>query len=872
MLLEREPLLRRLATLQRKSRGGSGHLVLVGGEAGVGKTALLRELDLRSRGARVLWGWCDAVAPARPFGPIVDVASVVGGPLADALAAGDRDRVFEAFLAFLRQPTGPPTTVVLEDLHWADEATLDLLRVAGRRAAALPTVLIGTYRSDEAVGDHPLRLAIGDIGAAGVVEVSVPPLSIAAVERMARGTGFEAERLHRATGGNPFFVTEALAAATGEIPLTLRDTVIARFRRLSRAARDVVESASVVGDMGERSLVLAVARRSEASLAEAITRGMLLEVGARLSFRHDLARQVVLASLSASRTVALHRRALAILGEDPRDEDVPRIAHHAAGAEDAIATLQFGQRAGRTAAALGAHREAVGHFAAAARWRDQLDAGARAALLHDYARESRLVDDARTAVTLLDAALRCWREIGDAAGEGESLQELSASLYLVGQTDRALHVARDAVDVLRPLRPQDRRLARAVANLAQREMVAGYDDDAALETGRQALALAERLGDDFLASHALTTIGILEVLTAEPAGWSRLEESVSRARRAGHAELAVRAMINIIETATALHRYDLAERFAGEALNDQHAAGLVVYQRLFLGRLAELQMQRGQWAIAVEQARQLMNEPGATPLVMSRGLTLTGRVQARRGDGDPWAALDRALSLIEPGEAQELIPLHAARAEAAYLSGDHQRAGEEALSGLALARRASDRAEPWWWGELAHWAWTAGALDRLPAGTPEPYRLQAAGRHAAAAEAWRRIGNPYFEALALSDSPMEGDLRAALAILHRLHARPLARAVTARLKALGAGAIPRGPYSATRRNPAGLTPRQAEVLGLLAEGLSNAEIARRLTLSPRTVDHHVSETLRRLHVGSRAAAAREAERLGLKIGQSRPAS
>ena len=174
-LLEREPLLGELARLLTEARRGRGRVALLVGEAGIGKTSLAEAFCAEAAPiVRTYWGTCDPLDPPRPFTPVVDIADRVGGDLRRALADGDRDAVHEAFLALLRRPGAPPSIVVLDDMHWADEATLDLFRVVARRVTRLPTLLIATFRDDEVGPDHPLRMALGDVPAASVVELKVP--------------------------------------------------------------------------------------------------------------------------------------------------------------------------------------------------------------------------------------------------------------------------------------------------------------------------------------------------------------------------------------------------------------------------------------------------------------------------------------------------------------------------------------------------------------------------------------------------------------------------------------------------------------------------------------------------------------------------
>ncbi|MBA2514462.1 MAG: helix-turn-helix transcriptional regulator, partial [Solirubrobacterales bacterium] len=216
------------------------------------------------------------------------------------------------------------------------------------------------------------------------------------------------------------------------------------------------------------------------------------------------------------------------------------------------------------------------------------------------------------------------------------------------------------------------------------------------------------------------------------------------------------------------------------------------------------------------------------------------------------------------GEREQLCALKAGRVEAAWLEGNTVLARAEAEGARALAFDVGRLADPWWRGELAFWAWRGGALDQLPEEVAEPYALHFEGRYRAAASAWEAIGCPYQQALALADSEAEEDLRRGLEIFQSLGARPAASLVAERLRSLGVRKIPRGPRLRTQLNPAGLTGRELEVLALLGQGLRNVDIAGRLVVSPKTVDHHVSAVLRKLGVPNRVAAAEEAVRLGLE--------
>jgi DNA-binding CsgD family transcriptional regulator/tetratricopeptide (TPR) repeat protein len=754
--------------------------------------------------------------------------------------------------------------VVFEDVHWADEATLDLLRVLGRRLRAIPALVIATYRDDEVGAAHPLRRALGDIPAAMKSEVAVPPLSLAAVAEMTKSSRLDPSAVLRSTRGNPFFVTEVVAEPTVDVPRSVNDLVLARVSRLSPSAQQVVRAASALGQRSEIAVLLQLGG-SAAGADEGIASGILEVEGDAVQFRHELARRAVYEALGIEERTHHHREALRVLRA--RSSDPGTLAWHAVEARDDGAALAFSQAAGDRAKRFGAHAEAAAHYATALRFADELDDRERSGLLERYAREAMLVDDVDGAVGALRSALELRRRTGDVRGEGECLRALSEVLWFAGATEEALGAAQRAVDLLEATSPHGVELARAYASLAQRLLLAGHDDEMALDYAKRALQLADRVCEEQVAVHALTTIGVLYGYL-DGSGLVELESALTRALAAGLDADAARALINIVELARDTRRYDLADRYEEEALGFLSARDhdLDLLRRRLLSDLADLALDRGRWDRAGDLASALVEEGSSGVPVRMRALTVIGRLRARRGEADPWTPLDDALDLaIQHGEAQEVCPVLYARAEAAWLDGDLERAGREAARGLDAARRVPT---PWWLGEGAFWLWKSGVDDALPEGAAEPYVLQINGRSTEAATAWRAIGCPYEEAFALADSPAETDLRAALGLFRELGAEPMARRVAARLRELGASRISRGPRAVTRANPGGLTDRELEVLRHLTHGLSNADIAAALVLSPKTVDHHVSSILRKLRVANRAAAAERAESLGVKDGES----
>jgi DNA-binding CsgD family transcriptional regulator len=863
-LLERAGQLSALgASLTAVRDRSKGRLMFVGGEAGGGKTILVQRFCEEHGGsARMLWGACDGLFTPRPLGPLFDIAESVGGELAALVGVGARPHeVAGALMRELRSRA--PTIVVLEDVHWADEATLDVLRLLGRRIELVPALVVASYRDDGLDRAHPLRIVLGELASGQAVgHLTIEPLSLKAVTELAEPHGVDAGELHRRTGGNPFFVAEALAVTEEEIPFTVRDAVLARAARLSSPARLLLDSVAVAPPQVELWLLEALVGAGVDRLDECLASGMLTAGPAGVAFRHEISRLAVEESLAPNRRVALHRQTLAALSAPPTGApDLARLAHHAEAAGDADAVLRYAPAAAARAASLGAHREAAAQYARALRFSHGLPPDERAGLLDRRSHECFLTDQYDEAIDALEHALEGHRSLGDRRREGDSLRALSATLWCPGRTAEAEQAGREAVAVLELL-PPGRELARAYGNLS-----AFYKDadnmGEAVAWGTRAMELAQQLDDPEIFVHALSTVGSLELLDGAPDGRAKLDRGLELARQAGLDEQVGRAYVLLAWAAVRRRSYALADHYVNAGVEYCSERGLELFRLYLLAFRARSELDQGRWSDAAHSAALVVRVPRTSTVPRINALLVLGLVQARRGDPGWGAPLDEAFTLAEPSrELQRIGPAAAARAEAAWLDGE-RKAVAQASGGaleLAIARRSS-----WLIGELACWRRRAGIQEEIPAGAAEPYAVQMAGDPARAAELWAGIGCPYEAALARADADDEDTLRQALAELQAMGAAPAAAIVARRLRGRGAVGLPRGPRRTTRGNPGNLTARELEVLGLVAQGLRNAEIAERLYLSERTVSHHVSAILRKLDVRTRGEASAEAMRLRLAV-------
>jgi DNA-binding CsgD family transcriptional regulator/tetratricopeptide (TPR) repeat protein len=882
-LLEREDERRAVETAVGES-AAVGRVVVVAGEAGIGKTALVGEVCAALPPARVLWGACDPLITPRPLGPLRDVARDAGGALLAALEpAGTREDVLAATLDAL----AAGAVLVIDDLHWADDATLDLVALLGRRLPRARGCLVLTCRT-EGLDERPeVRRVLAALPREVVRRVEPGALSRGAVAVLARRAGRDAAELHAVTGGNPFFVTELLAAPGRGVPASVRDAVTARAAQLGEVARAVAELAAVVPGPAALPLVEATVGAAPAAVDECVRAGLLELHDGALAFRHDLARRAVEDALAPARRRELDLAVLAAL-EAAGGADPARLAHHARRAGDPGAIRRVAPAAARAAAAAGGHRQALEQWEAAlAAFGPALDgapagsagatppagagdgfasaasadaaAAGRAEALEGVAIEAYMCGRNERAVEARRALLALHEAAGDQLRAGDDLRWLARDLWWRGDGAEAAAVGARAIAVLEAF-PDSRELAMALSGQSQLAVTAGRHAEA-IALGERAAALARRAGDTDTVAHALINVGTVLLQHVEhERGRALLEEAHALAAGIGADDHAARALVNLAFSTLAYHRDDpRTSADIDRALRFVRDRELDGYAQYVLGIRGALRLMRGDWGSAEADARSALELPLPRAVSACPALNTLGRLQTRRGEPEAGATLDAAWELaVASQELQRLGPTAASRAEHAWLEGD--------LEGTAAAVRetyqlAIEHGDAWMRGMLGFWLWRAGEEVEPHPEDPLPYRRSMAGDWRGAAEAWAAIGFPYDRAEALSSADDEEAQLEALTIFDAYGATRAGALLRRRLRAAGVRRIPRGPRPASRAGLAGLTPRETEVLDLLIEGATNAEIAQALVIAPKTVDHHVSAVLGKLGVGSRREAGAAAARL-----------
>jgi len=418
---------------------------------------------------------------------------------------------------------------------------------------------------------------------------------------------------------------------------------------------------------------------------------------------------------------------------------------------------------------------------------------------------------------------------------------------------RTVDAAEAAVSALEPLGPSVE-LARAYATFANQRMLYA-DYDVAIDLALRAQALATRFGATDVYSDALNTQAASR--SSKGLDWAgQMREALDIALAGGHHHEAGRAYTNLSGIHAGKREFAEAERYLepGIAFCDEH--DITTFAICMRGEHANVLERTSRWDEAVALSTEILIKVGPSPANRICSLIRLGAIGARRGEPGVWAYLDEAAATAdEAGEPQNQVPARLARAEAHWLAGEVDAARREAELALDVCTTPNG----WLRGAVAVWLRRLASphsLEGLEGEVTEPYRLLLDGDPVGAARAWTRLGSPYEAAMALADAPEEEALREALSIVIGLGAHSAAQIIRQRLRVLGARSIPVGPRAATRERPFGLTRREYEVLDLICAEHTNAEIAAKLFLSVKTVDHHVSAVLAKLGVPTRAAARR----------------
>ena len=842
-LLERDEALNSLRRALADARAGQGRCVLIAGEAGIGKTSLLDAAMQADQGA-VQWlrAGCDSLHTPRPLGPLVDLCDAFPEPLARAVHAGKTyNGLFPALLAWVRNAE-PARVLVIEDLHWADEATLDCVRYLGRRLTGAGCALVLTLRSEQLEAQPPLRTTLAALNGEATTRIELKALSPAAVAMLARRHHRSAEGLHALTAGNPFYLQQLLRAPLGTLPGSLRDTVLAQAAALAPAVREALDTLSCSPGGLELERLSLMHPDAVPGLDSQASRVLVAARPPWLSFRHELARRVLEDALPPLRRWKLHQALLQELkGLPARPGLLARQVHHAAAAGLSAEVWAMAPKAAAEAEAVSAYRAAVRLMQLALAHGSDAPALQRAELLDQLALRLHNIQASEESAAALREAIALKQRSGDRLGSAISLAQLALRLT---PDPQAIELAQQAVNALGG-QFENAAAGAAFSALAIALANAGRSGEA-LQHAHQALRSAEASGD----ARSRLNVGSIAAsvaLSAEPSpeAFDRLDRCINEAIELGRPDRAAVPMVNLASIALQHGEFgralDVTERgisYCGDRDLDMVVAHLYVRRALALG-------EQSRWPEMSATLDALDNMPSVPTRQLASAAITRDRLEGLRGganDAQAWKGhVDAALQ-----GRSDLVPVfaHLHAAEAAWLRGDLDGLRHWAQQGLAHAEG------PWLQGQIRKWLRRAGG--DLPAPSEPlalPHQAGEAGDWRTAANAWLERGCRLDAALALLDGG-EAALNEGQALLSELGASGALAAVQRHLRALNV----RGPYQHRRLDPLGLTKRERQIAELVAMGLSNAEIAARVQRSERTVEHHVSALLAKLGVARRAQA------------------
>jgi DNA-binding CsgD family transcriptional regulator/tetratricopeptide (TPR) repeat protein len=842
-LLERDEELELLGAALDRARSGTGGSVFIAGEAGAGKTALVRAFRTHvGKRARVLIGACDPLSTPRPLGPFRDLESPIGIVRTGTSIGASPADVFDALRTVLSEQ---PTMLVLEDLQWADEASLDVLRLLARRVETLPTLLVVTFRDDEIRRDHPMRTLLGDLATVrALTRIDLSLLTREAVVALAAGHDVDPDTLHTRTDGNPFFVTEVLAGEHREIPPTVRDSVLARVASLPTDAVELLELVSIVTPRAETWMVDEVHGDHAAALEACLGSGLVAVDDRGVRFRHELARLAVEGELLPQRRVGLHRDVLSAFQTNASaSTDPAQLAHHAEAARDGLAVRIHSTRAARQASAVGAYREAAAQYQRALRFAAGLPDDERAELLEGRSRACYLADDQLDAIEGIRSAIECRQQQGARTHEARDLIELAGYLSCRGFDTEAKEAVERASSLVQ--NEPDGAAHAYVLEFRARMQICSSSLETCVELAERAIELGERFNDGFITEYAKATVGSATMVVDAERGMAMLEAVVRRATDDGLYEVAARALNALGGRNIAHGRRDLAADYLDRAISycTEHLQDLWRINALALA--ARNALDRGVWDQATDYSSAVVQDPRDSPWPHHEALLVLGLVRTRRGDPGAKAAFDLAEAVGVPAEEiMAHVDLALARVEVAWTERRFADVDRLTVDAIDAAR---DRDDPTTVARFCFWRHLS-QLEVDPTIEREPPEL------------------PYETALSLLLVDDEASLRRSLDEFRRLGALPASRVAARGLRDLGVRGLDRGPRPTTRRHSAGLTAREAQVLELLAEGLRNLEIAERLVISRRTVDHHVAAIMRKLGARTRGEAVARVAELDLAVG------
>lgn len=859
-LIERAGFLTILQSKFKNIAEGEGHCVFVTGEAGIGKTSLVKTFgrELKTK-CKVYQGTCDALFTPRPLAPLYDILLQMGHDLPESGSdITDRTAFFTRFFHELINQKDI-SLIVFEDIHWADEATLDFIKFLARRITQLSCLFILTYRDNEIHSHHPLRNVLGQLSPGSFTRIQLLPLSKQAVEKMAEEKGYNGENVYSISGGNPFYVTEILASYSPGVPDNIKDSILSVYNRLDEMTKHVWEILSVLPTGVRINYLEKIEPLSAAAIQQCLDSRILILNEGIVSFKHELYRRTIEESLSPFVRVALNKKILTLFRESfEQNHQIEQIIHHAKNANEYEDVVHYTPLAAEQAVCVGAHIEAARLYLTAIEYYQGDDTNTLIRFYEAYAYECYLTNQLKEAIIYTGKSLHLWKRKNDPEKMGNCMRFLSRLWWFDGNRRQAESFGNQAIEILEN-QPSSRAKAMAYSNMSQLKMLSDQAGEC-IFWGEKAIAMAEELADEEILSHALNNVGDVQarIRSTKQKGIVLLQHSLSIALKNSYHEHVARAYTNLSHNGLLTKDYALAKETLEAGIQYCEKRDLDSWTTYMLSNKARLYLETGHWNEAFRIADNLIKNEELPPVVKIGALVVAAAIKMRRGDTDVLPFLVEAKAkAFETLELQRIIPVMVALLEYEWITGQRVIEKEALDTTISMVQQMGNMYEN---SEFAFWLLRARNQHVTLEDFYEGYRVDNTTMALQAAALWEKAGCPYENGLTLFEGN-EDDKRTAITIIQRLGANAVYEKLKLEMRGSGIKNIPRGIRKSTQSNPALLTGRELDVLQLLNEGMQNKEIAARLFISAKTVDHHISSILYKLEVKSRVKAVQEAIRL-----------
>ena len=861
-LIERDGFLRSLETTFERVTNGEGHCVLLSGEAGIGKTSLIKTFYKEKKSnCKIYQGTCDALFTPRPLAPIYDIIwQIQKDTKENELYNVDRALLFNQLFHGLEQQK-KSVIIIIEDIHWADEATLDFIKFFARRIGRIHCLFILSYRDNEILDYHPLRNVLGQLPSDSLTRLQLQPLSRQAVEKMAEERGYKGEDVFSISGGNPFYVTEILASYSPGVPENIKDAILSVYHKQENGTKNAWEMCSVIPEGLEINRFAKIKSTWDVEMDHCFALQIIVVKKDRVVFKHELYRRTIEGSLSPFKRIALNKKMLELfLGSFEAEGEIERIVHYAKNANENKLVVKYAPIAARQAACVGAHIEASKLFLTAIEYSDGNDEDQMVELYESYAYECYLTNQTKDAIIYQGKALKIWQKKNGVERAGHSLSFLSRLWWFDGNRQEAEKYGRQAIEILGS-QPASKAKAMAYSNMSQLKMLSDETAEC-IEWGNKAIDMAKEIKDDEILSHAMNNVGTIlwKNKSSIEKGKEMLFESLDIALRNSFHEHAARSYSNIGSIYLLFKEYELAKQVLEEGINYCEERNLDASKNYKLYAKARMFFETGDWQQASLIIENLLLNPSQLGSVKTTALALLAIIKIRKGEEDALVYLNQAkLLAMKTKEHGRIIPIVTAELEYEWLTGKQRITEDELKLSIELVQRVDNNILN---NEFAFWLQKVRKKEIDLPQLYQPYKLLKEGKIRSAAVFWETIGCPYEKAFALF-AGNEDDMKNALLIFQQIGAEAVYEKIKMEMRAAGIKKIPRGLRESTKNNPAQLTNRELDVLQLLQKGIQNKEIAGALFISPKTADHHISNILFKLDVKSRSKAVAEAVRLGI---------